>query len=838
MDESTFLSRVREGTATVEDLNELISINGDVNAIDPFGNSALLYLASNRNSENRNSELFTSLVRAGANVNFKNKDGWTPLMKAAANNNVEYIKCLALNGAHMNITTFQQETAVTIAAVRGNKPALEALLQQGACKYHEAKQFTVINLPTLALAIFQGSNLESAVKDTAESLKEMSKHEMFVQSCLDFGFSALHLAAISGVLNLDKLLGKGLEVDPLTEERRTPLMLAAQSDNLPAVKWFIGHGANIQSSDKFGVTSLHLATANGHSKIVEYLLTEGADADALDSTGLTSLMFATYFDHKEIIRILLSSGSDTSIGSKAGISVLHIAAFQNNKDVIALFVSKGLPLDVATEDGRTALMYCIPKDCKEALGTLISAGADINATDMNGWTALHYSCIIGNVNMALILLEKGANVNIVAQKTPTKDILEDELKLNSSTPEEVNKNFVGVQWTPLTLACVLSKVEVVKLLLRYDAGADGKVQNALLSCIGGAVLQKFGYNHDVDNGNYADIVSLLVGHGADVDCKTDDGSSMLMIAATHGLESIVVRLLELEADVLYRKESNSTALGLASRNGQERVAKILQDWIVKVRPQSHSRDNFDEVDAASVGPEPAIEVIDQLQFAIQDINRAMSHMQVAMRTQVSPGGDPAIATYTSALGYQLKNFGSFLTGQVDEVDPQIEELANNLGPEWKQLAMYLGFNSSQVSQFDSIPENISKRITAMLMRWQNTVADKQERDRNLSASLRYSNRYDLAEKITKTEVPRPSENILMRLSKNLSKEWTDVAVHLRVTRDNVEQIRMQHQRVEDQIFEMLLVWARGPMPDHWESVLRSALNKLERNDLIVILSER
>ncbi|XP_071946631.1 uncharacterized protein [Antedon mediterranea] len=814
MDSATFLSKVREGSGTVEDLNQLISVNGDINAVDNVGNSALFYSISNNDDE-----LFSSLMESGSNINYKNKDGWTVLMKAAARNNIEHIKSLASKGALLNETSFQQETAVIIAAERGNKRALETLLDIGACKYHEARLFTAIHLPTLAFAIYRGSHVESAVLDTALSLIELSKHDMFIQSCLDFGFGALHLAAISGVLDLDSLRGKGLEVDPLTEAGRTPLMLAAQSNNLPCVKWLVEHDANIQHSDTYGVTVLHLATATGHTKIVEYLLKEGACVDAVDNTGLTSLMFATYFNHEQTIEVLLSSGADASVGSKAGISVLHISAFQNKKTIIELFASKGLPLDVVTEDGRTALMYCIPKSCINALKALISAGADVNGKDMNGWTALHYSCIFGNLEVTTILLDKGADVNTVAQKT--NEVIEEELNC-SMDDDEVSKSVFGIEWVPLTVASLLSKVDIVRLLLGRDAGAAGKADTALISCIGGAILKKFGYNDGINN--YADIVSLLAAHGADVNCKTYDGSSMLMFASTHGLERIVVRLLELGADPLFRKEDNTTALGLATRNHQEKVVKILQDWIVKVQP--HYRGNFDEVDAAPAGPATSAKVIDQLYSDMQDMKRLMSHMQSAMRTQMSPGGDPTPPSITSSVGNYFSGDG--------EVDQELAKLAEDLGPEWKDLAISLGFNSAQVSHFESVPGDVPNHITSMLMKWRNTVADKTERDKILSEALKNScRRYDLAEKITKIDsVDRPSEKkTLLALSSSLGAEWKPVAIYLRVPSGVIEQKQMQHKVVKDQIYAVLLVWARGPMPKPWKSELEFALREVGRIDL-------
>ena len=51
------------------------------------------------------------LLDAGADVNLKNKDGWTALMSAIDGGNVECIKCLVGRGADVNsVSTSNDKT--------------------------------------------------------------------------------------------------------------------------------------------------------------------------------------------------------------------------------------------------------------------------------------------------------------------------------------------------------------------------------------------------------------------------------------------------------------------------------------------------------------------------------------------------------------------------------------------------------------------------------------------------------------------------------------------------------------------------------------------------------
>jgi ankyrin repeat protein len=67
-------------------------------------------------------------------------------------------------------------------------------------------------------------------------------------------------------------------------------------------------------------------------------------------------------------------------------------------------------------------------------------GADVRITSNAGWSVLHEAAIRGHVSIAALLLNHGANVN-------------DEMD--------------GV--TPLYIAVLLNDIDLVELLLEYDA---------------------------------------------------------------------------------------------------------------------------------------------------------------------------------------------------------------------------------------------------------------------------------------------------------------------------------------------------------------------------------
>src|SRR5436305_327922 len=67
----------------------------------------------------------------------------------------------------------------------------------------------------------------------------------------------------------------------------------------------------------------------------------------------------------------------------------------------------------------------------------------------------------------------------------------------------------------------------------------------------------------------------LLGEGANIQAKTDDGRTALYLAAANGHEAVVKLLLEAKADVNAKDESGQTALYHAAENGHEAVVKLL-----------------------------------------------------------------------------------------------------------------------------------------------------------------------------------------------------------------------------------------------------------------------
>ncbi len=72
-------------------------------------------------------------------------------------------------------------------------------------------------------------------------------------------------------------------------------------------------------------------------------------------------------------------------------------------------------------------------------------------------------------------------------------------------------------------------------------------------------------------GNNA-IVKLLLGHGANINCREDDGSTPLIVASARGRASTVKLLLKEQSDFNMKDRLGRTALTVAKEKDHLKVA--------------------------------------------------------------------------------------------------------------------------------------------------------------------------------------------------------------------------------------------------------------------------
>lgn len=218
-------------------------------------------------------------------------------------------------------------------------------------------------------------------------------------------------------------------------------------------------------------------------------------------------------------------------------------------------LTDGFDINAKDTDGLTLVMLAATNGHAELVSYLIERGVDISATceEQNDFDALIMACAQGHAAVARKLLDQGVDVN--KRYAP-----------GSSSGR------VGNQ-TALSFAANRGHIDVCRLLI--ERGADMEI---VADCGYTAVMWA------LVNGASEDAAELLLDAGAKPDPSARPIESLsgalttpLILAASNGLTSIALRLIEAKVNLDAQDSSGWTALKHASRIGRDQIVKALID---------------------------------------------------------------------------------------------------------------------------------------------------------------------------------------------------------------------------------------------------------------------
>ncbi|XP_060042179.1 ankyrin-2 isoform X2 [Erinaceus europaeus] len=348
-----------------------------------------------------------------------------------------------------------------------------------------------------------------------------------------------------------------------------------------------------------------MAAQENHIDVVKYLLENGANQSTATEDGFTPLAVALQQGHNQAVAILLEN--DTK--GKVRLPALHIAARKDDTKSAALLLQNDHNADVqskmmvnrTTESGFTPLHIAAHYGNVNVATLLLNRGAAVDFTARNGITPLHVASKRGNTNMVKLLLDRGGQIDAKTRDglTPLHCAARSghdqvvELLLERGAPLLARtKNGLS----PLHMAAQGDHVECVKHLLQHKAPVDDVTLDYLTALHVAAhcghyrvtkllldkranpnarALNGFTPLHIACKKNRIKVMELLVKYGASIQAITESGLTPIHVAAFMGHLNIVLLLLQNGASPDVANIRGETALHMAARAGQVEVVRCL-----------------------------------------------------------------------------------------------------------------------------------------------------------------------------------------------------------------------------------------------------------------------
>ena len=164
------------------------------------------------------------------------------------------------------------------------------------------------------------------------------------------------------------------------------------------------------------MTPLTAAAKEGDVATIKELLNKGAKVDESNSGkwSATPLYWSLFHCKFEAVELLLKKGANANSADSFGLAPLNLAVCCKDVDpsLIEHLIEKGADVNYKnTSDGWRGLHYAISCGSDDMARLLIEKGADVNAIADDGTTPLILAAKNDSVFIAKLLLEKGADVN-------------------------------------------------------------------------------------------------------------------------------------------------------------------------------------------------------------------------------------------------------------------------------------------------------------------------------------------------------------------------------------------------------------------------------------------
>jgi ankyrin repeat protein len=295
-------------------------------------------------------------VSAGADLNQRADDGFTPLLRAAARGDATLVIALLEHGADIHALDPRMGTsALHLSAQSGRGEVTATLLAHGA--FIDLQSPALGNTALMDAVLYRSDEVARVLLDHgARTFIRNHWHQ-----------SALELARDEARPHVARWIEERDRADA-DARRAAALVTAADAGDAEEMRRRLEAGAAVDERSPVtgrvddDYTALGIAASDGRVDLVEKLLAAGADPREPNGLmGGTALHEAAYFGHADVIAAIAASGNrperlpaelDTR-GAYNGLTALHDAVWHGHEAAARALVEAGARTDIRTHAGLT-----------------------------------------------------------------------------------------------------------------------------------------------------------------------------------------------------------------------------------------------------------------------------------------------------------------------------------------------------------------------------------------------------------------------------------------------------------------------------------------------------
>jgi ankyrin repeat protein len=358
---------------------------------------------------------------------------------------------------------------------------------------------------------------------------------------------------------LELCFEENVDVNAPGADGRTPLLVATTQQDGAMVQRLLDAGAKPDIADPRGTTPLLMAVSQQDGGIAQRLLDRKAEVNVTDETGATPLLKATMQHDATMVQRLLDAGANVDTADRSGTTPAMVAATYDNGELLRALVSRSTKIDAADAEGRTAAHHAIASRNQAAVELLLPGMAQLQPGIGPTGDLIELACGTGDERIIEAVLSRAPST--LEWSPATQRALGTALSAKNG---QLTKLLISRHPAP-----PMKEGTRVPLLAHAMVAEDNALVTALLAA---GVTPNTTLPVPHDKAFVAQIKPQYLRSFA----ISDEGITMLMIAAGLGREDYVRALLEAGAERnRHTLKHNMLALYFAARTDSWRSVQLL-----------------------------------------------------------------------------------------------------------------------------------------------------------------------------------------------------------------------------------------------------------------------